>query len=328
MHAARSNPELVNFETFEQVTSLPGYRPNNPLTQENYRQILGWYHFSEKQSCCVQRASGTLCGTPHNHGWVATLKDGTITILGADCANDKFGADSTVFEDISLAVNARREKERADNIQSLVDQGNHFESRLRAAIERVRQARLRLDDFLNSIGNDFRRRIVNMAKTGNTSVVIEGVKVRYDKDSAKNGPETSVIKHTLGVLDGLSAIDYQQFLQLTVEMEHIKDAFIEARAATQLNRTVKAKLGHQIERCESVLVQAEQLEGVVHRFFRNPAWLYCFLTDDRSERARLAKRAMNEAGIDGSRDHAKGWLSQREHDLCQELGVDRIRLCR
>lgn len=328
MQTVRSNPELFNFESFEQIASLPEYRPNNPLTQENYHQILGWYHFAEKQCCCVQRASGTLCGTPHNHGWVAKLKDGTVTILGADCANDKFGADSTVFKDISLAMNARREKERADKVRSLVEQSTHFENELRAAIARVRQARMQLDEFLRSVGHEFRQRIVNMAKTGNTSVVIEGVKVRYDQKSGKNTPETNVIKHTLGVLDGLSAVDYQQFLRLTVEMEHIKAAFVEARTTTQLNRAIKAKLAYHIEQCEPALIQAEQLVGVVTRFFRNSAWLYCFLTDDRSERARLAKIAMNEAGVEGSRDQAKGWLSQREHELCEELGVDRIRLCR
>ncbi|MFJ1472480.1 hypothetical protein [Massilia orientalis] len=243
------NPELLNFESFQQIASLPEYRPNNPLTQENYRQILGWYHFAEKQCCCVQRASGTLCGTLHNHGWVAKLKDGTVTILGADCANDKFGADSTVFKDISLAMNARREKEREEKIRRLVEQSTHYEIQLRGAIARLRQARLQLDEFLNSIGHEFRRRIVNMAKTGNASVVIEGVKVRYEEKSGKRVPETSVIKHTLGALEGLSAIDYQQFLRLTVEMEHIKDAFVEARAATQLNRAIKAKLGFHIERC-------------------------------------------------------------------------------
>ena len=259
---------------------------------------------------------------------MARLRDGTVTILGADCANDKFGADSTVFKDISLAMNARREKERTDKIRSLVEQSTHYETQLRAAIVRVRQARIQLDEFLNSIGDEFRRRIVNMAKTGNSSVVIEGVKVRYDKNSSKNTPETSIIKHTLGALEGLSAIDYQQFLRLTVEMEHIKDAFVEAKTSTQLNRAIKAKLGYHIEQCEPALMRAEQLEGVVSRFFRNQAWLYCFLTDDRSERARLAKRAMNESGIEGSRDQAKTWLTQREHELCRELGVDRIRLCR
>jgi hypothetical protein len=328
MQTVRSNPELTNFESFEQITSMPEYRPDNPLTQENYHQILGWYHLAEKQCCCVQRASGTLCGTPHNHGWVAKLKDGTTTILGADCANDKFGADSTVFKDISLAINARREKERADKIRSLVEQSAHYETQLRAAIARIKQARLQLDEFLNGIGHEFRRRIVNMAKTGNASVVIEGVKVRYDNKSGKSAPETSVIKHTLGALEGLSAIDYQQFLRLTVEMELIKDAFVEAKTSTQLNRAIKAKLGYHIEQCEPALMQAEQLEGMVSRFFRNKAWLYCFLTDDRSERARVAKRAMNESGIEGSRDQAKAWLTQREHELCRELGVDRIRFCR
>jgi hypothetical protein len=111
--------QLLGFATFEEIADLPVFLRDNPLTQENYKQIVGWYRLLEKRCCCVQRASGALCATPHNHGWVARLRDGSITILGGDCAKEKFGADSTVFRDIGLAQNIKKAKEREERVDRL-----------------------------------------------------------------------------------------------------------------------------------------------------------------------------------------------------------------
>jgi hypothetical protein len=103
MDQSQRTVELFGFSTFEEISNLEGFLTENPLTQENYQQIIGWYDLPEQRSCCVQRATGTLCARMHNHGWVARLRDGSVTILGGDCAKEKFGADSTVFKDIGLA---------------------------------------------------------------------------------------------------------------------------------------------------------------------------------------------------------------------------------
>jgi hypothetical protein len=320
--------ELLSFGGFDQIAALPGYRPDNPLCQDNYHKILGWYRFPEKRMCCVQRPGGTLCGTPHNHGWVAELKDGSVTILGADCANDKFGADSTVFKDIGLALNAKRERERQQRLEHLLGQGVEYEQRLRDEIARLKTARRGIDDLLDSVGANFRSRIERMAKSGNASVVVEGVKTRCYKENGKSKQESSVINHVVGALDGMAAIDRQQFFSLTVEMEHIKVAFINAKAAGSLSRTVRSEIARRIEQCDPALMRAQQLEIMVARFLNNSAWPYCFLTDDRSERSKVAKLAMKHSGVEGSCEYAKTWLLLREAELCQQLGVERIRICR
>jgi hypothetical protein len=328
MGTPKSAIELLSFDSFDQIVALPGYRPDNPLCQENYRKILGWYRFPEKRMCCVQRPGGTLCGTPHNHGWVAELKDGSVTILGADCANDKFGADSAVFKDIGLARNAKKERERQQRIDQLLAQGAEYERRLKDAIARIKAARRNIDELLDGIGASFRSRIERIAKSGNASVVVEGVKTRHHEEKGKSKQETSVIKHVVGSLDGLAAIDRQQFVSLTVEMEHMRIAFSDARTMGASGRTLRAEVARRIEQCDPVLRRAEQLETLVERFLGNAAWPYCFLIDDRSERSKVAKLAMNRSGVEGSRDHAKAWLAQREAELCKQLGVERIRIYR
>lgn len=328
MGTANSTIELLSFDSFDQIVALPGYRPDNPLCQDNYSKILGWYRFHEKRMCCVQRPGGTLCGTPHNHGWVAELQDGSVTILGADCANDKFGADSAVFKDIGLAQNAKRERERRQRIDQLLGQGAEYERRLKDAIARIKAARRSVDELLDGIGASFRSRVEKMAKSGNASVVVEGVKTRHYEEKGKSKQETSVIKHVVGSLDGLAAIDRQQFVSLTVEMEHLRVAFSDARTVGASGRTLRADVARRIEQSDPVLRRAEQLETLVERFLGNSAWPYCFLIDDRSERSKVAKMAMNCSGVQGSRDHAKAWLADREAELCKQLGVERIRIYR
>ena len=56
----------------------------------------------EKVFCCVEKAKGQLYKHEHGKGWVAKKTDGTLTIMGNDCANDKFGADSKIFQDIII----------------------------------------------------------------------------------------------------------------------------------------------------------------------------------------------------------------------------------
>lgn len=320
--------ELLGFASFEEIVDLPGFVPENPLTQENYKQIVGWYRLPEKRCCCVQRASGALCATPHNHGWVARLHDGSITILGGDCAKEKFGADSTVFRDIGLAQNIKKAKEREKRAAQLVAEGERYEMQLQSWITQLKTSHRGVNDFLCGIGEQFRNRIERMAKTGIADIVVEGEIVRHYEERGRSKQEIRVIKHRLGSLDGLSAVSKPQFVSLIAEMEQIKSAFSQLRAATRMARKEKAELSARLEQCESVLTRSRLLNEAATRFLANPALLYCFLTDNRSERARLARLAMKEAGVDGNKDQAKGWLADRENQLRIEMRADRIRLVR
>jgi hypothetical protein len=328
MDKLQKTEELLGFGSFEEIANLAGFLTENPLTQENYQRIVGWYHLPERRSCCVQRASGTLCGTPHNHGWVARMQDGSVTILGGDCAKEKFGADSTVFKDIGLAQNVKKAKEREKRIAQLVAEGARYQAQLQESITQLKASHQAVANYLRDIGDQFRGRIERMAKTGSADVVVEGEIVRHYEERGRSKLEISVTKHRLGSLAGLSAVSRPQFVQLIAEMEQIKLAFSELQQGAQLSRKDKAELSARLEQCEPVLARGRLLCETAQRFLANSALLYCFLTDDRSERARLARLAMREAGIDGNKDQAKSWLADRENQIRLEMRADRIRLTR
>ena len=326
MTQSQQTQDLVCFDTFEQIRELTGYRPDNPLTVDNYSRILGWYQFPKKCACCVRRESGTLCRTLHNNGWVAMLQDGSVTVLGRNCANDKFGADSSVFKDISLANNTIKARQRADRLRNLLSQRDELEVRLSESNGKLLAARKRIDAFLAEIGPTFAKRIVAMARAGNSAVMVDAVRVRHYEEDGEAKKESSTFKHRLGYLDGIAVLNNDQYIQLSISISNIRQAFTAAADMQSLTRATQAALTTRLEECEPVLQRAAVAEEQLGRFFQNSHLLFCFITDERGERSKLARLAMHQVGVDGGRDQAKEWLLGQEQALIQQLGVQAIRI--
>jgi hypothetical protein len=286
----------------------------------------GWYQFPQKCECCVRRESGSLCRTLHNNGWVARLQDGSVTILGRNCANDKFGADSSVFKDISLAINTIKARHRAERLRNLLSRRDEFEGRLIESSARLLVARRKIDAFLGEIGPKFAARIVAMARAGNASVVVEAVRERHYEENGQTKKELSTFKHRLGNLDGISALNNDQYIQLSIAISNIVQAFTGAADIQSLTRATQAALTTRLEECEPVLQRVAAVEVQLEKFFLNSHLLLCFITDERGERSKLARLAMHQVGVDGGRDVAKEWLLAQEQALIQQLGVQAIRI--
>src|SRR4051812_43279153 len=117
--SALPNPadlEIRTFGSFEEIEALDQFEANAPLNPTNYKRLFGDYHLPEKVRCCVQKENGKLCEEPHNHGWLVECVDGKLTLVGADCGVNKFGADRRLLVDLS---HYRNEKARKARIASL-----------------------------------------------------------------------------------------------------------------------------------------------------------------------------------------------------------------
>lgn len=124
--------EIRTFSTMDEITSLDEFKENNPVSKENYESILGDYHFDEKVKCCVQNENEGLCNTEHNWGFVAKLVDGTLSIIGNDCAKNKFGADAKFNLDRSRYINEKRRRDRYDQLTPCLLKNNLCLNRLNA----------------------------------------------------------------------------------------------------------------------------------------------------------------------------------------------------
>lgn len=112
--------EVRTFATMQEIESLLGFKEDNRINKDNYERIFGDYWFPDEVRCCREKTNGQLCGEGHKWGFVAKLKDGSITIIGNYCARDKFGADAKIKADRSKYLNEKRRRERLAQLEDLL----------------------------------------------------------------------------------------------------------------------------------------------------------------------------------------------------------------
>lgn len=319
--------EIRCFESAEEIRDLNGFRDGNPLNKQSYRRLVGYYNLPEKLFCCMEKANGNLCKHEHGKGWVVEKTDGSHTLLGKDCANDKFDADPRLIKDIQLARNAIRRRTRLEKIYA------HLEKRTERtrAIEEL-QAGLdslysRAQTFMSEIGQQTSRRLLDMHRSGSTGVSVTAVKFREYVEDGRTRQERSTFSQRLGVFTGLAILTRDSYTPIQVSISNIIMAF---DAAVKLpDRPKKGEVEALVSRLDSfdhVMMQGRALLAEESKFFNSNMELLCYLVDDRSERYKNARFAMRHFGIQGNKDQAKSWLSSREAQLCAHLGIDRIEI--
>lgn len=315
------------FESLEEIRELPTYREANPLSKQAYSRILGYYNLPEKLHCCLEKANGNLCKHEHGKGWVVEKLDGTCTLLGKDCANDKFGADSRLIKDIRNSENAIRRQARLQKVLA------HLEKRqermlalnqLRIGLEGL-QSRMR--DFLGQLGPQTTSRLQDIYRSRSSDVTITGVKYREYEEHGRTKRERSAIQHRLGTLNGLAVVARESYSPIYVAIRNIELAFDAAsKLSDQPKKGEVDALASRLDEFKRVMAQGQALLDCEIQFKSNNMELFCFLVNDRAERYKCARLAMHQAGVPGGKENAKAWLSNRETALRTHLNVQAIEI--
>jgi hypothetical protein len=315
------------FESAEEIRELATYKEGNPLTKQSYSRLLGYYNLPVKLHCCLEKANGNLCKHEHGKGWVVEKLDGTCTLLGKDCANDKFGADPRLIKDILNYTNAIKRQARLTKV--LVHLEKRVErtralSELQSALDGLSS---RVLDFLGQLGPRTTRRLQDMYRSRSAEVVVTVVRYREYEERGQTRRERSTFQHRLGALNGLAVVSRESYTPVYVAISNILLAF---DAASKLSDRPKKgevdALAGQLDDFERVMAQGRALLDCEAQFKANNMEFFCFLVDDRAERYKCARLAMHQAGVPGGKDNAKVWLSNRELDLRTHLNVDAIEI--
>lgn len=173
-----STVSIQTFVSFEELRKVPGFVENNPLTKATYRGIVGDYHLNEDVSCCFQKENGNLCLHLHKHGWLVELINGTVTLLGSDCASMQFDLDSKLIADRDRYKNEQRRKDRLAAIVELIDQKVIRLEQLSGLRTRLESLKDRVTAFGSKFGPTTRRQLVALARSEKPDVLVKAVKLR------------------------------------------------------------------------------------------------------------------------------------------------------
>lgn len=320
--------EIRTFSTMDEIRGLAGFKENNPVNKDNYEQIIGDYLFRDEVNCCREKSAGHLCGEGHKWGFVARLKDKSISIVGNCCARDKFGAEAQIKIDRSKYLNEKKRRERFEQFANLLAEKNSTFIKLDLLEEQLKNSQNRVRDFLFSIGERTRRRLQDMARTSNNSVSVDVVNYKdYVDDHGHEKKERRVSPTRLGTLSGLGVIDDQSFKSLHSSISRIKLAFEKAEKITENSKVSELEslinIINDLERIENEVGNIKKEES---SFFSNDMALLCFLVDEKAERYKSARVALELSGDPMGKDKAKNWLSEKEQAIKKALGADKIEI--
>lgn len=332
--SARPQTELVEIQTFssmEEVRCTPGFLEEHPLSVKEYDCLIGEYHFREQARCCMVETAGGICRQGHNHGWVVRDKNGKVTIIGNDCARNKFGAESTFVRDSNLFLNEKRRRERLSVLIEVMAIRQERLARLAAMLESINSIDKRVKELTKCLGPLALRGIHDMVKAGRSEVFISALKYRWDTDAkGRKKKEVTKIRTALGNLSHLELTTNGVFNDVREGINGIVRAFSEA-AILEIDPDVSKK-GREIERVVTRLQEYDRIvqlgQGLVDkeaRFWQNDFRLLCYLNRTSEERTKAASAALCFGKSKSRHREDPGtWLSTYDEYIRKDLNVDAI----
>jgi len=320
--------EIRTFGSPEEIWELPNFIEENPITKSSYKRLIGDYHLEEEVCCCVQKDNGNLCREGHKRGWVAELLDGSATIIGNHCAQEKFGADSRLIRDQTQYMNEKRRRERLAGVLVQIGEKTERLNRLDQLRTSLKSLESRIQAFTGELSSSALRRLQEMARTGQYAVTFTAVKFRtYIDDNGQSKRERSTFEQSLGSFVGLDLLQPWSYFKI---YDAIKDVGRAHEEAEQLGPKPKATevdaLANRLNEYDHIFREGNRLLSLEPVFFANSFLPLCFLETDKTERYKAARIAMRRSGVAGGKDEAKAWLAAQEKAIKQELGIDVIEI--
>ncbi len=319
---------IRTFISFEGISSLDGFKSENPIDKTNYKHLIGDYYVEEKLKCCLKKENGNMCNTEHNFGFVAQLKDDTVTILGNCCARDKFDANDQIKVDRRRYLNEKKRLQRIKTVKKLLAEKSERLSAISEYRNKLQDASILTKSFLQGVGNLMNRKLIDMSRTGSGVVNVGLVYInKYVDEDGDDQQEITRTQTSIGSINGVAVFSTKMFRNVHSELNAVESTYQEVESIMDdvSNKEIDRLTG-QLNQFESVARQTEHLLKSAQDFQRNDFSLFCFLVDDKTERFKAAKMAMQREGLVGGKDKAKEWLAQKEHAIRQAMKADKLEI--
>ena len=317
------------FSKPDEYRSLEGFVEDNPVDAAVYRGVVGDYKHPEyKERCCFRKENGKLCRREHNFGYVVQLVDGTFSIIGNQCAQTRFDADSELRIDIRRFIEKRDREMALVSIRDLLDRQEEVLAPVFQELDRAERTKQRVLEFEDRVGRQLVDKLKDMSRRQATDVVVTGVSVhKHIDEDGKEERETRTVPIAVGRLRGLSVFSRFHAFNTRSKKSSIEWTFSEAHRA---NEDLSAKdlkgILNELRGFEAIQQQATELCGRADRFFESDIATMAFLTTDRRYKFEPVRFYLEATGQAHSKDKARQWLQDAIEVLKRSNNVQKIRV--
>lgn len=184
---------LTTFKSVDQIRAVPGFKPDNPVSIDQFSRFLGYYTLKPALKCCVAEKNG-LCGQAHNNGWVVALKNGTASIIGIDCAKSKFDADESFRSQRVIAERTRQQDDIHRALGSLLVNKDHDLKRLRSTTMALDDLAKAASTISDALGDSLVLALLNLDHRSRGSVQLMTYEEQPFFNRATNKPDVRDVK--------------------------------------------------------------------------------------------------------------------------------------
>ncbi|WP_110946607.1 hypothetical protein [Pseudomonas bohemica] len=318
--------EIRTFNSIAEIEALPGFKKENPVSPKNYKHLLGDYFFSDEVKCCLLKDNEKLCNEGHKWGFVAVLTDDSITLVGNECAQSKFDGESRLSADRTKYLNLKKHEEGLERLRALVAQKDSAIRDIAQVKSALATVQARVHAIRDKLGPQTMRHLEAIARSGAYTLSVTGVTLKeYTDKKGKKKIDRRTQRMTLGTIANTSFLLDEKYRNVLHHLSDVKNAYDEADRIEQNVTTLKLNaLTKKMDVIELARASAAQLIEQEHKFATSDLSLLCYITDDKVERYRSAKYALEQARQDYGKEKAKEWFAERDRMFRTQLNVTKI----
>lgn len=302
--------------SYDEILNLPGFLEQNLITPENFGSVFSDYQIRDRDMHCCLVSDRGLCNHKHNFGYVIQLQDGTLSVMGNDCAERKFGASGGIIQGINLYENTKVAEQKLGKV---FDYANNFDEYL----EKLSKIEIDLNniekfysDSKTRLGSRNYLKLNERYKAANTKIEVKTYKV--GNPNPDNPDEENLIymgTYIIGHISFLTIFDNKDFKVYEKKVLKLREALRDAfKVHNQIieGETIKpALLRKKVSAIMSQLNSFDDIEAMINsriseieKFKRTDPEILCYLTDDFEGSKIFAALSMDFHGIQNMKEES------------------------
>lgn len=322
-----SSISIIN--SLDEISKMDGFLQDNPVTEQNYSGFIAEYNLTDMDAhCCFSPSEGQKCNQAHKHGFVVRLKDGTSSILGNNCAREKFADESLISQDLARWNNEKNRQKKLGVLSDYVSQSDEMlDNFSKIGTFLKAHSRWKEEEISSYFGVEFLRSLEERAKQQNPRVSIEAVFLKKNKDGEVL--ERQVVKYEIGVLEGIKVFDVgflKNIYELAKSLFKSINSAIEISSQEKPNVVVVNNLVSSLSDYKILLNDFNELKALKEAFLKNKPEIYCYVCNEQRARNAAADKCMKSKGDASSKSKQKEFIKSLDKYFCVKYGATSINL--
>lgn len=316
-------PRLIR--DFLEIDARADFDPDAPCTLENFASIVAPYRFPDDDlhACQVHKPElhkpDGRCGHLHFNGWLAKLKDGRTVLVGSSCGPKYFDAHETFKFEMRRIEREVDITDLMERLGELIGDRAACESDVAAAFARLRAARDSRKAIFERLPYAIRRTVENMARTGNSRVLLQ---IQYEETDENGKKHREWIDQPLGTVAGTNIHQTDLAQEASTKLWAMKQTLDEAVLDREAGYKTLKNWVETLGQMPSITTAIQEIE---HRnqVFGVPenVGLLVYVDPNRNLQREVARLALELSGADQPTDaQAETFLRERDTAIRERNG--------